>query len=155
MDDRSERPSINMSAIPVAGIGGLGMLALVVIMAIAFPAARWLLFGGLAGGSLVALALVLGRRKHRLGAPRSDLPTSLFSSSLTVDETSSAGDEGRHSDWLNTPCHSLPQLGAVSGLSRHSARRRDRSAERDHRRSTSDRSGGVLWQPSQSLRRLV
>ena len=43
MDDRSERPSINMSAIPVAGIGGLGMLALVVIMAIAFPAARWLL----------------------------------------------------------------------------------------------------------------
>jgi hypothetical protein len=83
-----------MSAIPVAGIGGLGMLALVVIMAIAFPAARWLRFGGLAGGLLVALALVLGRRKHRLGAPRGDLPTSLFSS-LTVDETSSAGDEGR------------------------------------------------------------
>jgi hypothetical protein len=95
MDDRSERLSINMSAIPVAGIGGLGMLALVVIMAIAFPVARWLLFGGLAGGLLVALALVLGRRKHRLGAPRGDLPTSLFSSSLTVDETSSAGDEGR------------------------------------------------------------
>jgi hypothetical protein len=94
MDDRSERLSINMSAIPVAGIGGLGMLALVVIMAIAFPVARWLLFG-LAGGLLVALALVLGRRKHRLGAPRGDPPTSLFSSSLTVDETSSAGDEGR------------------------------------------------------------
>jgi hypothetical protein len=54
MDDRSERLSINMSAIPVAGIGGLGMLALVVIMAIAFPVARWLLFGGLAGGLLVA-----------------------------------------------------------------------------------------------------
>jgi hypothetical protein len=94
MDDRSERPSINMSAIPVAGIGGLGMLAMVVIMAIAFPAARWLLFGGLAGGLLVALALVVARRKHRIGAPRGDLPTSLFSSSLTVDETSSAGDEG-------------------------------------------------------------
>jgi hypothetical protein len=37
MDDRSERPSINMSAIPVAGIGGLGMLAMVIIMGIAFP----------------------------------------------------------------------------------------------------------------------
>jgi hypothetical protein len=95
MDNRSERPSINMSAIPVAGIGGLGMLALVVIMAIAFPAARWLLFGGLAGGLLVALALVLARRNHRLGAPRGDLPTSLFSSSLTVGGTSSTGDDDR------------------------------------------------------------
>jgi hypothetical protein len=95
MDGRSERASINMSAIPIAGIGGLGMLALVVIMAIAFPAARWLLFGGLVGGVLVALALVFARRNHRLGAPRGDLPASLFSSSLTVDETSSARDEGR------------------------------------------------------------
>lgn len=155
MDDRSERPSINMSVIPSRASAASECSRSWSSWPSRSRSARWLLFGGLAGGSLVALALVLGRRKHRLGAPRSDLPTSLFSSSLTVDETSSAGDEGRHSDWLNTPCHSLPQLGAVSGLSRHSSRRRDRSAERDHRRSTSDRSGGVLWQPSQSLRRLV
>jgi len=72
MVDNSERPSINISAIPVAGIGGLGMVGLVVIMAMAFPVARSLLAGGLAGGVLLALTLLFARRHRRLGAPRGD-----------------------------------------------------------------------------------
>jgi hypothetical protein len=95
MNNSSERPSINMSAIPVAGIGGLGMLALVVIMAVAFPAARWLLFGGLVAGALLALVLLFVRRNRRLGAPRSDLPTSLFSADNGVADATSEAVEDR------------------------------------------------------------
>src|SRR5262245_27071996 len=93
MGDKWERPRINMSAIPVAGIGGLGMVGLVAIMAMAFPAARWLLFGGLVGGQLLALALVLLRRNRRVGAPRADLPTSLFSTTPIAGSVHSAADE--------------------------------------------------------------
>ena len=65
---RESRPiEINMSAIRVAGIGGLGMVAMAVVMAIALQPARWLLVGGIAGGALVALALVALRRRHPLG----------------------------------------------------------------------------------------
>jgi hypothetical protein len=90
-----ERPQINMSAIPVAGVGGLGMVGLVAIMAMAFPEARWLLFGGLVGGVLLASGLVLWRRNRRLGVPRGDLPTSLFPSTQTTESVRSAGDEDR------------------------------------------------------------
>ena len=93
MVDNSERPSINISAIPVAGIGGLGMVGLVVIMAMAFPVARSLLAGGLAGGVLLALTLLFARRHRRLGAPRGDLPTSIFSRDTRLIEEASRPDE--------------------------------------------------------------
>jgi len=93
MVDNSERPSINISAIPVAGIGGLGMVGLVVIMAMAFPVARSLLAGGLAGGVLLALTLLFARRHRRLGAPRGDLPTSIFSGDTRLIEEASRPDE--------------------------------------------------------------
>ena len=35
--------SINMSAIPVNGVGGLGMIAIAVVIAIEYPEAHWLL----------------------------------------------------------------------------------------------------------------
>ena len=40
------RPEINISAIPVAGIGGAGLLVVALSMAAEFPEARWLLTGG-------------------------------------------------------------------------------------------------------------
>jgi hypothetical protein len=62
----AEQPmrSINMAKIPVAGIGGLGMVALVVVMAIALPMARWLLLIAGPAGLLLAAALVLYRRRQ-------------------------------------------------------------------------------------------
>lgn len=65
MDDRDPIVQINMSAIPVAGIGGVGMLALAAIIAAVFIEARWLLLSGFAGGVLFAVLLVGYRRSHR------------------------------------------------------------------------------------------
>lgn len=57
-----DRPEINMSSIKVAGVGGLGMVAITVVMAFALPAARWLLLVALAGGVIGGLAVAWRRR---------------------------------------------------------------------------------------------
>ena len=62
MEEPPRRPEISISAIPVAGIGGAG-LVVAVSMAVVFPEARWLLTGGLVGGVILAVALVLLRRR--------------------------------------------------------------------------------------------
>lgn len=85
MRDR-QSPTLNISAIRVAGVGGLGLLALVVIMAVALPPARWLLAAGLGGGTLAAAALILSRRRRGVSGPRGDQPISLFDSASAVDE---------------------------------------------------------------------
>lgn len=59
---RAQDGQINISAIPVAGIGGLGMVALAAIIAVAFPLARWLLVGGIVSGVAIAAVLILVRR---------------------------------------------------------------------------------------------
>ena len=82
-----ERPTLNMSAISVAGVGGLAMLAVVVIIAGALSAARWLLLGGISGGALLAVMLILRRGQRHIGSPRGDLPTSLLLGASDVDPT--------------------------------------------------------------------
>ena len=52
-------PQINSSAIPVAGISGLGMLAFAGVIAYAFPQARWLLALGVGAGTIFASALAI------------------------------------------------------------------------------------------------
>ncbi len=73
--------SINSSAITIAGVGGLGMVAMVVLIAADLPAARWLLISGLAGGALIAGILVIRLRRRPLGGASADLPTSLSAAS--------------------------------------------------------------------------
>jgi hypothetical protein len=82
MNDTRNPSSINSSTIVVAGVGGLGMLALVVIIAARFAIARWLLFGGLAGGVILAAILILRGSRRRIGAPRSDLPVGVLSADI-------------------------------------------------------------------------
>ena len=60
-----DRPEINISAIPVAGIGGAGLLVVALSMAAEFPEARWLLTAGLLGGICVAVALAFAHRPDR------------------------------------------------------------------------------------------
>ena len=79
MNDQRKPISINSSAIAVAGVGGLGMIALVVIIAATFPVARWLVVSGMVGGVFMGAILILRRRHRQLGGPRSDLPIVLFS----------------------------------------------------------------------------
>jgi hypothetical protein len=57
-----DRSSINMSSIPVAGIGGLGMVAAAGVVAYTLPEARALILVGAAGGVLTACALIAYRR---------------------------------------------------------------------------------------------
>jgi hypothetical protein len=78
MNKQRQPISINSSAIAVAGVGGLGMIALVVIIAATFAIARFLLFGGLVGGVILAATLMMRRRHRQLGEPRGDLPIVLF-----------------------------------------------------------------------------
>ena len=55
--------SINISSIPVAGIGGLGLVAMATVVSIFFPAIGWMMAAGLASGILLGLALVALRRQ--------------------------------------------------------------------------------------------
>ena len=82
MNDQREPISINSSAIAVAGVGGLGMIALVVIIAATFAIARWLLVGGVVGGVILAAILILRRRYRQLGEPRGSVPIVLFSAGV-------------------------------------------------------------------------
>jgi len=58
---------INFASVQVKGWPGLGLLLVVVAIAIEFPEVRWLMLSGLAGGFVVAAALIyLRRRRNRL-----------------------------------------------------------------------------------------
>lgn len=58
----SDRSNINMSSIPVAGVGGLGMMAVAGIMVYVLPEARAFAIAGLVGGLIAGCALIAYRR---------------------------------------------------------------------------------------------
>jgi hypothetical protein len=58
---------INMSRIPVAGIGGLGMVAAAGATAYFLPEARAFTLVGVIGGVLIAFALIVIRSRRGLG----------------------------------------------------------------------------------------
>lgn len=66
MTTRQEPLTINMSAIKVAGLGGLGMVATIVVVALAIPAARALLVAGIVTGAGLAWWWIRARRSHPL-----------------------------------------------------------------------------------------
>jgi hypothetical protein len=69
---------INISGIPVAGVGGLGLVAIAVLVAVVMPAAGWLMVSGVAGGCLVGAVLVLARRRADKREPGGRAPSILF-----------------------------------------------------------------------------
>jgi len=90
MSDDNRRPEINMSAISVAGIGGLGLVAMAAVIAWVMPGGRLLLALGAAGGAIIALAIVLFRRSGRQAGPSGDRPQVLFQA-----ESPEPGTSGR------------------------------------------------------------
>ena len=56
---------INFASVHVKGGPGLGLVVLVAAIAVEFPEVRWLLLSGLAGGLIVAAALIYVHR-HRV-----------------------------------------------------------------------------------------
>ena len=73
-----DRPDINMSGIRVAGVGGLGLVVVALVMATYYPEAWWLLLMGTIGGVCLGAALVVHRRRHRPSVPSGDDPNVLF-----------------------------------------------------------------------------
>ncbi len=65
---------INISAIPVAGVGGLGLVAIAILVSVIMPAAGWLMVSGVAGGCLLGTVLVLARRRAGKSIFRSIFP---------------------------------------------------------------------------------
>ena len=70
--------SINMSGIPVSGIGGLGLVAVAGLICYVLPAAWWLVAFGAVGGTLMGVAIVAFRRHHVSAGPSGDDPAILF-----------------------------------------------------------------------------
>src|SRR2546427_13086387 len=56
--------TINFAPVKVIGIPGLSLVAIAVAIVLEFPVGRWLLASGILGGVLVAVALILARRKR-------------------------------------------------------------------------------------------
>jgi hypothetical protein len=69
MSEPKKSSDINISKIPVDGIGGLGLVAGAAVITIAVPALRWLTIAGLIGGAAIGLFLIGSRnRRARRGA---------------------------------------------------------------------------------------
>jgi hypothetical protein len=75
-DDR--RVEINISGVPVAGVGGLGLVAMAVLVSVVMPAARWAMLAGLAGGVALGVVLVVARRHIKSKGPSGTDPKILF-----------------------------------------------------------------------------
>jgi hypothetical protein len=64
MSESNRSGEINVSKVPVEGIGGLGMVAAALFVAIAVPSLRWLSITALVGGAAIGLFLI-GARNRR------------------------------------------------------------------------------------------
>ena len=85
--DRSSRSldlidpaTINLSGIKVRGIGGLGLLAAILLITIVIPQAWFLVLAGLTGGIIVGVATILRRHDRGLSGPEDSAPLTLFGS---------------------------------------------------------------------------
>lgn len=78
MTSREPYVNINMSAISVSGVGGLGLVAAVALTTYVMPAAWWLVAFGMTGGLVLGAAIVVFRRRYTPSGPSGDDPTILF-----------------------------------------------------------------------------
>jgi len=60
------RRSVNLTASPLPGVGGLGLLAFAVLVMVVNPGAVWIFVPALAGGVVIGVTLALVRRRSIL-----------------------------------------------------------------------------------------
>src|SRR5262249_496712 len=83
MSEQFRPITINFAPVKVLGIPGLALVAIAVAIVLEFPVGRWLLISGIAGGLVVAAAMILSRRPRgnagndqpRGGLTACDLPS--------------------------------------------------------------------------------
>ena len=78
MGQDNRRVEINISGIPVAGIGGLGLVAMAVVVSVFFPAIGWMMAAGVGCGLVLGVVLVIARRHIKTKGPSGDDPAILF-----------------------------------------------------------------------------
>jgi predicted membrane protein len=64
MRDQFPPVSINFSSVNVAGWPGLALVLVMAAIAMEFPQTRWLLLGGVVTGALLAVVLIVVRRRR-------------------------------------------------------------------------------------------
>lgn len=70
-----ERRAINLTASPIYGIGGLGLVTLAVMIAMASPQSLWIMLAIVVSGMLLGVLWALVRRRQRPGRPSNVLLT--------------------------------------------------------------------------------
>jgi hypothetical protein len=83
--------TMSLSGMRVQGIGGLGLIAVVLLISLTMPAAWWLVAMGLAGGIVLGVALIARRQRTGFSSAGSG-PTTLFGSG-SPESAGSAGAE--------------------------------------------------------------
>lgn len=78
---------INSSSIPVAGVGGAGMIGAAIVLALVFPQALFIVVGGIVFGGLMAAVLILRRRVRDTSGPSGDSPFILFRDTRAAETT--------------------------------------------------------------------
>ena len=78
---------IDSSSIPVAGIGGAGMIGAAIVLALEFPQALFLVVAGIVLGGLMATVLIVRRRARDTSSPGGDSPFILFRAIRAADTT--------------------------------------------------------------------
>jgi hypothetical protein len=104
-----------MSAIKVAGFGGLGMVATIVVVALAIPAARALLVAGIVCGAALAWWMIRSRRTRPVDGQSGSGPVGLVLSSHGDDLVASRSSKQRDPDGPGT-ASSWPVRDLAPGL---------------------------------------
>ena len=78
MGDQDRPVAINASRIPVAGVGGLGLVAMAVVVSVFLPAAGGVTIAGLVGGCVLAVVIIIARRRIDARNPHGPAPAVLF-----------------------------------------------------------------------------
>jgi hypothetical protein len=78
MDSQSRFGAINISSIRVDGLGGLGLVAMAAVVAVFMPAIGFPMAAGILGGVVLAIGIVIARRRMTPKGPSGTDPAILF-----------------------------------------------------------------------------
>jgi len=95
MGEQFRPVTTNLASVRVEGLAGIPLLALVIVIAIVLPEARWLLVSGVAAGALAGAIMIFVRRRRHTD-PGGDSPTLLGPHTLGNRSAEKLGELVRH-----------------------------------------------------------
>jgi hypothetical protein len=105
--------TMNLSGIKVKGIGGLGLIAMVVLVTLTMPAAWWLAAMGLAGGIILGVLLVIRRRRIGLSSSDGGGPLSLFAPAASAKAADEPAPRGAGDRAVRQSCPPVVRLAVT------------------------------------------